>query len=267
MKLEELYAKYDEIVGKMNVNPIDHFIFDLTDENSQRSLKESFPGIESILMPESGKYLVAAPIVENQDCLILMFPQKTDGNLGLWVYNTKTKGKSELTGSGSKEATLDNFTEDFARMEEITKKFNEFVFMGQNGEISPTEVKDIGSFDISNDEPVEINNTTTDNEENEMTFKPIQNESLDSELKDTKWVEIPNTAAHGVTVTEDDGDPENAMAGDAAPADGGDAAAAPVPQMLPQMLQWMRQQRKPPLRRLTIQKPRCVNFSPTTPTT
>lgn len=229
MKLEELYAKYDEIVGKMNVNPIDHFIFDLTDENSQKSLKESFPGIESILMPESGKYLVAAPIVENQDCLVLMFPQKTDGNLGLWVYNTKTKGKSELTGSGSKEATLDNFTEDFARMEEITKKFNEFVFMGQNGEISPTEVKDIGSFDISNDEPVEINNTTTDNEENEMTFKPIQNESLDSELKDTKWVEIPNTNAHGVTVTEDDG---AAPAGDDPFADGsleGDAPAGDAP--------------------------------------
>ena len=113
-------------------------------------------------------------------------------------------------------------------MEEITKKFNEFVFMG-NGEISPTEVKDIGSFDISNDEPVEINNTTTDNEENEMTFKPIQEESLDSELKETKWVEIPNTAAHGVTVTEDDTaeDPFADMDADV-PADSGDAAAAPA---------------------------------------
>ena len=112
-------------------------------------------------------------------------------------------------------------------MEEITKKFNEFVFM-DNGEISPTEVKDIGSFDISNDEPVEINNTT-DNEENEMTFKPIQEESLDSELKETKWVEIPNTAAHGVTVTEDDTaeDPFADMDADT-PADGGDAAAAPA---------------------------------------
>lgn len=223
MKLEELYAKYDEIVGKMNVNPIDHFIFDLTDENSQRSLKESFPGIESILMPESGKYLVVAPIVENQDCLVLMFPQQTDGNLGLWVYNTKTKGRADI--SGAQKATLDNFADDFARMEEITKKFNEFVFMGQNGEISPTEVKDIGSFDISNDEPVEINNTTTDNEENEMTFKPIQNESLDSELKDTKWVEIPNTNAHGVTVTEDDAAPDP-FADDAGDAAGGDAVAA-----------------------------------------
>lgn len=257
MKLEELYAKYDEIVGKMNVNPIDHFIFDLADENSQKSLKDSFPGIESILMPESGKYLVVSPIVEDQNCLVLMFPQQTDGSLGLWVYNTKTRGKTDLTGgsNGDEKITLDNFTEDFARMEEITKKFNEFVFMGQNGEISPTEVKDIGSFDISNDEPVEINNTTTDNEENEMTFKPIQNESLDSELKDTKWVEIPNTNAHGVTVTEDDGaapggeDPfadgsleGDAPAGDAtpadAPADGGeapvttdtDAAAEPAPE-------------------------------------
>ena len=90
-------------------------------------------------------------------------------------------------------------------MEEITRKFNEFAFMCNNGDVSPTEVKYIGSFDISNDEPVEINNTTTDNEDNEMTFKPIQTENLDSELKDTKWVEIPNTNAHGVTVTEDDG--------------------------------------------------------------
>jgi len=247
MKLEELYAKYDEIVGKMNVNPIDHFIFDLTDENSQKSLKDSFPGIESILMPESGKYLVVSPIVEDQNCLVLMFPQQTDGSLGLWVYNTKTKGKVDLIGGSDgdekKTTTLDNFTEDFARMEEITKKFNEFVFMGQNGEISlPTEVKDIGSFDISNDEPVELNNTTTDNEENEMTFKPIQEESLDSELKDTKWVEIPNTNAHGVTVTEDDGaapggeDPfadgsseGDAPAGDAATADASADASADAP--------------------------------------
>ena len=228
MKLEELYAKYDEIVGKMNITPIDHFIFDLTDENSQKSLKENFPGIEAILMPEAGKYLVAAPVVEKEDCLVLLFPQKTDGSVGLWAYNTKTKGKSELTDGG--KATLEDFTADFARMEDITKRFNEFAFMS-NGEDSTTEVKDIGSFDISNDEPVEINNTTTDNEENEMTkFKPIQEASLDSELKDTKWVEIPNTTAHGVTVTEDDGNPENPFAddaaggGDAAPADGGDAA-------------------------------------------
>lgn len=97
MKLEELYAKYDEIVGKMNINPIDHFIFDLADENSQKSLKDSFPGIEAILMPESGKYLVAAPIIEDQNCLVLMFPQQTDGSLGLWVYNTATKGRANLT--------------------------------------------------------------------------------------------------------------------------------------------------------------------------
>ena len=230
MKLEELYAKYDEIVGKMNITPIDHFIFDLTDENSQKSLKENFPGIEAILMPEAGKYLVAAPVVEMQDCLVLLFPQKTDGSAGLWAYNTKTKGKAELTDGG--KATLEDFTADFARMEDITRRFNEFAFMS-NGEDSTTEVKDIGSFDISNDEPVEINNTTTDNEENEMTFKPIQEESLDSELKDTKWVEIPNTTAHGVTVTEDDGNPENPFAddaagGDAAPADAAPADAAPA---------------------------------------
>lgn len=237
MKLEELYAKYDEVAGKMNVSPIDHFIFDLTDENSQRSLKETFPGIEAVLMPESGKYLVISPIVENQDCLLLMFPQQTDGSVGLWAYNTSTKGRIDLIDSveSQQKATLDNFT-DFADMEKITRRFNEFAFMGSSGDISPTEVKDIGSFDISNDEPVEINNTTTDNEDNEMTFKPIQKESLDSELKDTKWVEIPNTTAHGVTVTEDDGDAgegtdpfaDGSLEGDApadAPADGDEAPA------------------------------------------
>lgn len=115
-------------------------------------------------------------------------------------------------------------------MEEIARRFNEFAFMPP-GEISPTEVKDIGSFDVSNDEPVETTNNT-DNEETKMKFKPIQEESLDSELKDTKWVEIPNTTAHGVTVTEDDGATDDPFAGDAgidpnAPApEGGDAASA-----------------------------------------
>lgn len=209
MKLEELYAKYDHILGPdgLKVTQTDHFIFDLADDNSQKSLKQAFPGIESLLMPESGKYLVVAPIVENQDILVLMFPQQTDGGLALWAFNVKTKKGCDLTGSQKTEdgqkPTIDNFN-DFANMEEIAKRFNEFAFMASTGEDSPTEVKDIGSFDISNDEPVEIPNNT-DNEENEMTFKPIQKENLDSELKDTKWVEIPNTTAHGVTVTEDDG--------------------------------------------------------------
>ena len=92
-------------------------------------------------------------------------------------------------------------------MEEITRRFNEFAFMASDGNEIPcaTDVKDIGSFDVSNDEPVEMQDNTN-NEETKMTnFKPIQQESeLDSELKDTKWVEIPNTTAHGVTVTEDD---------------------------------------------------------------
>lgn len=243
MKLDELYAKYDEAVGKLNVSPIDHFVFNLADENSQNSLKVAFPGIESMLMPESGKYLVVSPIVENQDILVLMFPQKSDGSLGLWAFNTKSKKGCELTsGNEGEKPTLENFS-DFANMEEITRRFNEFAFMAGGEDSCTTEVKDIGSFDVSNDEPVEIPNNT-DNEETKMTFKPIQEESLDSELKETKWVEIPNTTAHGVTVTEDEGaggeDPfadgsldANAPApeGDAAaaPADGGEAAPADAP--------------------------------------
>lgn len=77
MTVDELYAKYDNVVGNggLNVTPTDHFVFDLSDENSQGSLKTAFPGIESVLMPECGKYLVVAPIVENQDLLVLLFPQ------------------------------------------------------------------------------------------------------------------------------------------------------------------------------------------------
>ena len=46
MKLEELYAKYDEILRGLNVSSIDKFVFDLTDENSQNSLKSAFPLID-----------------------------------------------------------------------------------------------------------------------------------------------------------------------------------------------------------------------------
>ena len=57
MKLEELYAKCDQIVGVggLNTTPVDHFIFDLGDESSQNSLKGVFHGIEDVLMPECGK--------------------------------------------------------------------------------------------------------------------------------------------------------------------------------------------------------------------
>ena len=101
MKLDELYAKYDHILGPdgLKVSQTDHFIFDLTDENSQKSLKGAFPGIESLLMPESGKYLVVSPIVENPDLLVIMFPQQTDGSLALWAFNVKTKKGCDLTHS------------------------------------------------------------------------------------------------------------------------------------------------------------------------
>ena len=186
MKLEELYAKYDEILHGLNVSSIDKFVFDLTDENSQNSLKSAFPGIESLLMPECGKYLVVATIVENPDCLVLLFPEQSDGNLSLKVFNTKTSRSIELTSPSP----------------------------------DTNEVKNIGSFDVSNDEPVEIQNTIKDNEETEMTFKPIKEEA-----DDIKWVEIPNTNAHGVTVTEDDTEGgDDPFAGEV-PADGGEQTA------------------------------------------
>lgn len=223
MKVEELYSKYDDVLSGINVHPIQHFIFDLTDENSQKSLKSAFPGIETLLMPESGNYLIVTSVVESPDDLLLLFPEGSDGNLHLKVFDTKTGKNSPLTSdiptgidAGGSKLTIDNF-KDFANMEDIANRFNQFVFCA-DGENSTNEViKDIGSFDVSNDEPVEINNTTTDNnEETEMKFKPIQDESLDSELKDTKWVEIPNTAAHGVTVTEDDTNAgDDPFAGDA----------------------------------------------------
>ena len=201
MKIEELYAKYDSALNKLNVTKNQHFIFDLSDENSQNSLKRAFPGIESVIIPESGKYVVITTIVENTDCLLMLFPETVDGNLSLKAFNTKTMKSSDLTDGhdghdDSVKLTIDNFG-DFANMEEITNRFNKFAF-NPGGVDSPDEVKDIGSFDISNGEPVEVNNTTTDKEDNEMAFKPI-NEEEDS----TKWVEIPNTNAGGVRVTED----------------------------------------------------------------
>lgn len=226
MRLEDLYSKYDAIVGAggFNVTPVDHFVFDLTDENSQAGLKAAFPGIESLLMPEVGKYLVASTIVEKPNILVLMFPSQSDGSLGLCAFNTQTKKGKRLDNScmedEEQKTTIDNFGEDFANMEDIAKRFNEFAFMS-DGEDS-TEVKDIGSFEVSTDEPVEITNPNTDNEETKMAFKPIN----EDELKDTKWVEIPNTNAHGVTVTED-GEEQNAdpFADGSLDATGGDAGA------------------------------------------
>ena len=232
MRLEELYSKYDEIVGNngLHVTPSDHFIFDLGDENSQKSLKATFPGIESTLMPEVGQYLVVAPIVEDGNTLVMMFPHQADGSAGLWAFNTERKKSCNLmdylsSQATEKKPTIDNFI-DFANMGEIAKRFNEFTF-APCGE-TPTEVKDIGSFEVSNDEPVEITNPNTDdNEETEMKFKPINEED---ELKETKWVEIPNTNAHGVTVTEDGEEQADPFADgslDAGAGEGGDQAPAP----------------------------------------
>lgn len=98
MRLEDLYAKQDEILRNvLNISVLDHFIFDLTDDNSQTSLKGAFKGIESLLMPECGKYLVVTTMVENPDCLILMFPQDSDDNVEMKVFNTKSGKYNDLT--------------------------------------------------------------------------------------------------------------------------------------------------------------------------
>ena len=242
MTVDELYGRYNDMLKGINVTPAQDFVFDLTDDNSQNSLKSAFPGIDALLMPECGNYLVVATVIEDPNCLMLLFPDQSDGSCALKAFNTGTKGYCDLTdpANGQEKLTIDNF-KDFANMEDIARRFNEFVFCPGKG--SPAEVKDIGSIDITHDEPVEIpttTTTTTDDEENEMKFKPIQEETeLDRE---TKWVEIPNTNAGGVTVTEDDdpfaGEPGldpnapapeggDAAGGDAAPADGG-AEAAPA---------------------------------------
>lgn len=241
MTVDELYGRYNDMLKGINVTPAEDFVFDLTDDNSQNSLKRAFPGIDALLMPECGNYLVVATVIEDPNCLMLLFPDQSDGSCSLKAFNTGTKGYCDLTdpANGQEKLTIDNF-KDFANMEDIARRFNEFVFCPGKG--SPAEVKDIGSIDITNSEPVEIpttTTTTTDDEENEMKFKPIQE---DTELdRETKWVEIPNTNAGGVTVTEDEdpfaGEPGldpnapapeggDATGGEAAPADGGDAAPA-----------------------------------------
>ena len=215
MRIEELYNLYDALArGVLNITPIDHFVFDLTDDNSLKSLKTSFPGIEVALMPESGKYLVASPCVEKQDFLVLMFPQKSDGSIGLYAYDKANGAANDLMAGGCQcgddcKMTIDNF-KDFTKKGDIANRFNEFAFGCSDGQnSSSTEVKDIGSYDVSNDEPVELKNDTTDNEETQMKIEPINEEE---ELKDTKWVEIPNTNAHGVTVTEDGEEAEDPFA-------------------------------------------------------
>ena len=241
MTVDELYGRYNDMLKGINVTPAEDFVFDLTDDNSQNSLKRAFPGIDALLMPECGNYLVVATVIEDPNCLMLLFPDQSDGSCALKAFNTGTKGYCDLTdpANGQEKLTIDNF-KDFANMEDIARRFNEFVFCPGKG--SPAEVKDIGSIDITNSEPVEIptTTTTTDDEENEMKFKPIQE---DTELdRETKWVEIPNTNAGGVTVTEDEdpfaGEPGldpnapapeggDATGGEAAPADAG-AEAAPA---------------------------------------
>ena len=226
MKLEELYQKCDGIINGLRITPIDHFIFDLTDENSQNSLKNSFQGIGSVIMPECGNYLEVTTIVEDPECLMLIFPEQSDGSVGFKAFNTKTNNYKDLMEGQATKVTLDNFNTDFANMEEIANRFNQFAFNPESKD-STTEV--IGSFDVSNDEPVDITTNTTTEEETEMKFKPI------SEEEATKWVEIPNTNAGGVRVTEDE-TAEDPFAGEvpaddgqqqqaAEPTDGGDATA------------------------------------------
>lgn len=216
MTTEELYDAFDRIVRDVvGATPVQHFLFDLTDRSSQDSLRNALPGIESTIPQDAGNYLVAAPVVERDGCLVLLFPEWGDGRPRLKAFDSATGKAAELSqGEG--------WPMDFSSVpdrDQIADAFNQFAYAQDLTPTTPDEVVALSCPEVGEPTAARIP-AIADNEDDTMKFKPLNEEEA------TKWVAIPQESK----VTVEDGEEAQAAATqEPAPAqDNPQAASAPA---------------------------------------
>ena len=134
IKISELYTKCEDMAKAIGLSVNDRFVFDLQDDTSLDSIKNTFKGIDKILLPGYGRYMVLMVSNEKPNVLLAVFPETEEFNLKLVLFNVKNQ-KSLVVGdkpTGDEDAmTLDNF-EDVLSTDDVEKDVNDFLFSDED---------------------------------------------------------------------------------------------------------------------------------------
>lgn len=200
IKISELYTKCEDMAKAIGLSVNDRFVFDLQDDTSLDSIKNTFKGIDKILLPGYGRYMVLMVSNEKPNVLLAVFPETEEFNLKLVLFNVKNQ-KSLIVGdkpTGEEDAmTLDNF-EDALATDEVEKDVNDFLFSDEDEE----EDEDKGE----EDEKPEDEKPEDEEDEVVEPGKEDDKEEGDAEPKDAEG-------------EEDKGEENPADLGDGEPAD------------------------------------------------
>ena len=136
IKISELYTKCEDMAKAIGLSVNDRFVFDLQDDTSLDSIKNTFKGIDKILLPGYGRYMVLMVSNEKPNVLMAVFPETEEFDLKLVLFNVKNQ-KSLIVGdkpTGEEDAmTLDNF-EDALATDDVEKDVNDFLFSDEDEE-------------------------------------------------------------------------------------------------------------------------------------
>ena len=207
IKISELYTKCEDMAKAIGLSVNDRFVFDLQDDTSLDSIKNTFKGIDKILLPGYGRYMVLMVSNEKPNVLMAVFPETEEFDLKLVLFNVKNQ-KSLIVGdkpTGEEDAmTLDNF-EDALATDDVEKDVNDFLFSDEDEE-DDEEDEDKGEED-KKPEDEKGEDDASEDEEDEVVEpgKEDDKEEGDAEPKDD---EDKNPAELG------DGEPADVEAGD-----------------------------------------------------
>lgn len=204
IKISELYAKCEDMAKAIGLSVNDRFVFDLQDDTSLDSIKSTFKGIDKILLPGYGRYMVLMVSNEKPNVLMSVFPETEDFDLKLVLFNVKNQESLVVTDEvkldDEEKVTLDNVVDALAA-DEVEGKVNDFLFAEDDEE----KDEDKGEEDEKKDD--EEKSDKDDNKEDEVIEpgKEDDKEEGDAEPKDD---EDKNPAELG------DGEPADVEAGE-----------------------------------------------------
>ena len=251
IKISELYTKCEDMAKAIGLSVSDRFVFDLEDDTSLDSIKDTFKGIESIITPGVGRYMVLMVSNEKPDVLMAVFPETEEGELKFILFDVKDQKSLDVGADEPKEGdaekvdedgddkdetpamTLDNF-EEVLSTDEVEAEVNDFLFADDVEDKADDDEKSDDADDEKKDDEEEKGDEEGDEEEpaeeepKDDEEKPEDEEPKDAddddEGDDDEPFEVVDDEEDKEPVDEEEAGPGVATQGDGTPAEVGDNA-------------------------------------------
>ena len=243
IKISDLYTKCEDMAKAVGLSVNDRFVFDLQDDTSVESIKSTFKGIEELLTPGVGRYMVLMVSNEKPDVLMAVFPETEEGEVKFTLFNVNDQSSMVVTdeikddetvsedGEDSAEVpvTLDNVVDEL-KDDEVEAAVNDFVFADDEEKKDGEEEKPEDEEPKADDEEKPEDEPKGDEEpkdeekpeEEEPEDEPKDEEPAGDEEDDE--FEVVDDEEDKEPVDEEEAGPGVAKLGDGDPAEVGDGA-------------------------------------------